>query len=296
MATFRGVWPALVTPTNEDGGVGVEALRALVQHQLSKGVDGFYVCGGTGEGIYLSTDERMRALEVVLEEVGGRVPLIVHVGAVATRDAVALASHAQAVGAEGVSSVLPLGATSIESICRHYELIAATAPELPFYPYTFGGQVDAVALMRRLLDRIPNLAGSKYTGPDMHELSQLVALRDRDWTIFSGMDEQCLPAAMYGAAGCIGSTLNFMPGVYVKIRAWYAQGEWARALELQLQANRVTQIAISAGLPGAMREILRMLGIDCGEPRLPNLPLALEKRAGLRTALEEAGFGALAAL
>ena len=296
MTTFCGPWPALITPTADDGGVNTSVLCALVDYLLDKKVRGFYLCGSTGEGIFQSPAERKLVVETAIKRVDGRVPCIVHVGAVATRDAVALARHARDQGASGISSILPLGVRGPESIHLHYQAITEATPELPFLPYMFGGQIDAVALIGELLERIPNLAGGKYTGPNMYELSRLVALRQENWTIFSGMDEQCLPAAMYGAPGNIGSTLNFMAGAYREIRASYEQGDTKRALDLQLRANRVTETVIAHGFAGARQEVMRLLGFDCGDPRLPNAPLPPEKRGDLRAALDAVGFDEMAAL
>jgi N-acetylneuraminate lyase len=294
--SFHGVWPALVTPADDAGEVNFEALVALVEHTLNKQVDGLYLCGSTGEGLLLSLDERRRVLEAVLKEVRRRVPVIVHVGCVSTRDAVALARHACDAGADGVSSVLPLLDQSAEAVRLHYGAIAAAAPGLPFYPYMFGGQVNALALMSDLLARIPNLAGGKYTGPNMFELGQLIRLRAGGWTLFSGMDEQCLFAAMVGAPGNIGSTLNVMPGAYRELRRLHAAGQLQSARDLQLRINRVTEVLITYGFWGALREALRLLGIDCGEPRRPYPPMPPSRRAQFRAALEEVDFLALAAM
>ncbi|HXF60671.1 MAG TPA: dihydrodipicolinate synthase family protein [Caldilineaceae bacterium] len=294
---FTGVWPALLTPATAKGDVNYPVLRELVEHLLNKQVDGLYVCGGTGEGIYLSVPERKQVLETVLDQVRGRVPVIVHVGSVATRDAVCLAQHAQQVGASGVSAILPLVNAGLENIYLHYTTIAAAAPALPFFPYLFGGQTNAVSLMEGLLERIPNVSGAKYTGPNMFELKQLAALGTKPaWTIFAGMDEQSLFALMAGAPGHIGSTLNLMPGVYREIRRLYHCGQVAQALDLQQRANRVTATLISFGFAGALRAAMRLIGFDLGQPRLPALPLLAEKQASLRSALEEAGWAELVAL
>jgi dihydrodipicolinate synthase/N-acetylneuraminate lyase len=131
----------------------------------------------------------------------------------------------------------------------------------------------------------------------MFELQHLVEMGDgaRDkWTIFSGMDEQCLFAATFGAPANIGSTLNLMPGAYRELRKSYQAGDPARARDLQVRANGVTRILIENGFPGALREAMRLIGLDCGEPRAPLPPLPREKRASLREELEKAGLGALA--
>jgi N-acetylneuraminate lyase len=159
----------------------------------------------------------------------------------------------------------------------------------------FGGPRDAVALMRELA-HIPNLAGTKYYGPNMYELSQIVALRQERWTVFAGMDEQCVLAAMFGAHGSIGSTINLMPGVYQQIYRCCRSGDYGAALELQKRANAVTSVLLSLGFMGALKEALRYIGVDCGQPRLPNPPLPAERRAELQARLAAAGLAELAGL
>lgn len=295
MRTFDGFMPALITPYTENDEINVTVLRQLVDYHLGKGVSGFYVCGSTGEGAFQTVAERILVTETVLAQAAGRVPVIVHVGAAVINDAVRLAEHAQAAGAAGISSILPPVVYNLQGVVPFFERIAAAAPELPFLPYLFGFSRDAVALMRDLA-HIPNLAGTKYTGPNMYEMSQIVRFRSEGWTVFSGMDEQAALGLMYGAAGLIGSTFNFMPGVYREIFASVRGGDHARALEFQRRGNRITELMIGNGFVGAFREGMRLLGFDCGQPRLPNLPLPDEKRAALHAGFAEFGFAELAAL
>jgi len=295
MRTFHGIWPALVTPFSADDRVNPLVLRELVNYLVAKGVDGFYLCGSTGEGLYMSVQEREQVAETVLEQVKGRVPVIVHVGAVATRDSVRLARHARQVGAAAVSSILPPVLRDSRGIITHFEQIAAAVPDLPFLPYIFGGPNDAVALLHQL-SHIPNLAGTKYTGPNMDELSRIVSLRSEGWTVFSGMDEQYLFAAMCGASGGIGSTLNLMPGVYREIYCAHATGDLARGLELQMRANQVTTVLSKLGFLGALKATMGILGFDCGRPRLPNLALPDGAQDRLRSSLEAVGFAELAGM
>lgn len=295
MRTFSGAWPALVTPfTNEDT-VNTAVLRALVQHLLDRQVDGFYLCGSTGEGLYMSVDERKLVVEVALDQIQGRAPVIVHVGCVTLRDAVELARHAGQMGAAGISSILPPLYRDTRSLIGYFEALAGAAPDLPLFPYLFGGPDDAVSLMRDLM-RIPSIAGTKYTGPDMYELRQVVELRDDGWTVFSGMDQQCVFAAMLGARGNIGSTLNIMPGIYRRIHDCCLSQRFAEALELQLRANSLTARLQTQSMPGALREALRLLGFDCGLPRLPDPSLSEEQRRNLHEQLEDSELFALAAI
>ena len=295
MQTFQGAWPALVTPYTADNQVDVAAINALVDALLDKRVDGFYLCGSTGQGIYQSAAERKVVTETALRRIDGRVPAIVHVGCQALVDATELAAHAQQHGAAGVSSIIPAGFGDLASVSRYYAAVAAAAPTLPFLPYLFTSSLDAVALIQAIGD-IPNLAGSKYTGPNMYEFKRIVESRKGSWSIFSGMDEQCVFAAMCGSCGNIGSTLNLMPGVYRQIHQSYRDGDVLRARDLQVRVNRATETLIAFGFMGALYAALGLLGVDCGAPRLPAQPLAAQQRDALAAALEAVDFFELAAM
>ncbi len=295
MRTFSGVWPALVTPLTEAQTVNTAVLREIVAYLIGKGVDGFYVGGSTGEGIYLPVAARKRLIETVTAEIGGRVPFMVHVGATSVLDAVDLAHHAAEHGAAGISSVLPPLYHSLDSLQRYYETVAAAVPDLPLLGYLLNPSIDTLALMQRLLG-IPNLGGAKYTGPNMYELRQIIDLGGGQWTVFSGMDEECLYAAMMGVSGNIGSTLNFMPGVYQHIWQNVRSGDLAAAQTLQVQANRVTAALISVGFAGALKVVMGKLGFDAGSPALPNLPLSEAQRRDLDRALAETDFDDLVKL
>ncbi|MEZ4620529.1 MAG: dihydrodipicolinate synthase family protein [Caldilineaceae bacterium] len=227
MQNFSGAWPALVTPFTKSDEVNVPVLRRIVEYLVDKGSGGLYVCGGTGKGIYMTSAERQLVLEQTIEQVNGRVPVIAHVGALVAADACALARHAQDVGADGVASIIPPLYRSTQSVVDYFTALGAAAPETPLLTYIFGGPVDAVALMQAM-SSIPTLAGSKYTGPNMFEFRRIVDLGQGKWTVFSGMDEQCLFAAMFGSSGNIGSTLNYMAGAYREMHAAVANRRCTR--------------------------------------------------------------------
>jgi N-acetylneuraminate lyase len=199
-------------------------------------------------------------------------------------------------GADGVASILPPFRRGPEETILHYERIAAAAFDVPFYPYLFGGETHALSLMQELLGRIPNIGGAKYTGSDMYELSAIVNLKDEGWTIFSGMDQQCVFAAMSGSPANIGSTLNVMPGLYRELRSAYEQGDLARANDLQGRANQVLRVIQRFGFFGALFETVRNLGFECGHPRLPHAPFPADRRGEFRRALEAVGFFEIAVM
>lgn len=295
MRTFSGAWPALVTPFTNRDRVNITVLGDLVEYFVGKGAGGLYVCGSTGQGIFMSVAERKLVAETTLDQVKGRIPVIVHVGSVSVADAVDLARHAQQFGAAGISSILPPLYHDARSLHAYFETLATSVPDLPLLPYLYGGPSDAVKLMGDLM-QIPSVAGTKYTGSNMYELNRIGELRVNGWTVFSGMDEQCLFAAMSGASGSIGSTLNIMLGAYQKIRQCNETGDLAQGLDLQFRANRVTTALHATGFDGALRECLRLLGFDCGQPRLPRSPQSEKQREALMAQLKTADFATLAAM
>jgi N-acetylneuraminate lyase len=295
MSAFAGIWPALITPFTDDNHLNVAVLEQIVEYLLEKEVSGFYVAGTTGQGLSLSLDERKQLTEAVLRQVNGRVPVIVHVGAVAVVDAVDLAQHACDVGASGISSLLLPEYPDLPALVQYVKAVCTSVP-IPFLAYIYGRELNAVHLMECLM-QFDTVIGAKYTGPNMHELKRVIDLgRNGDWTIFSGMDEQSVFAAMTGAAGHIGSTLNLMPGVYRTIRHFVKQGDIAEAYALQLRANAITQHLIEAGFAGALSHVMGMLGFACGHPRPPHLALNSEQQQQLDRTLDASEFSALAKL
>ncbi len=290
---YSGAWPALVTPYGRDGKINLTVLKELVEYLIrEKKVDGLYACGSTAQGLMLSLIEREQIAETVFAQANGRVPVIVHVGSLVLPDAVRLACHAADHGAAGVSSITPPLYPDERSLAAYYRVLAGSVPDTPFFPYFFGGGWDFVSLVKRLAD-LPNLAGAKYTGPNLFELSGLLQLRQENWFVFSGMDEECAYAAMAGTRGNIGSTLNHYPGVYKAIHACIRVGDLAQAVALQQSADRATRAMFKAGFLPALWEALRVIGFECGEPRLPARGLSPEEAAVLRADLAEAEYGDL---
>ena len=285
MKSFFGTWPALITPFTSDDQVNTGMLSDLVEHFISSQVNGFYVCGNTGLGLSMSVDERKLVAQVVIEQVAGRVPVIVHVGSPAVGDAITLARHARDNGADGVSSIIPPEFHDEEAILTYYCRIAQAVPEITLWPYIFKSSENVVQFVRNLTE-IPIVNGVKYTGPNMFELKRIIDIREKNWYVFSGMDEQCAFAAMFGTHGNIGSTVNIMPGIYKEIHSTVSDGNFQKAVQLQEKANSVIRLMYKVDFRGALYEMMAAQGFNCGEPRLPGKPLSASEKSELRANLD----------
>lgn len=296
MQPLHGVMPALITPQADDGSVNTSVLRDIIDYHIDKDVDGFYVCGSTGEGIYMSVADRKLVTETTADHLNGRVPFIVHTGTAAITDAIDLATHARDHGAQAISSILPPLYKTEESIILYFKALAASVPDLYFLPYLLNPTFDTVTLLRQVMEEVPNLAGTKYTGSNMYEFRELIKLGGGEWMMFSGMDEQCVFSKMMGSSGSIGSTLNYMPRAYKKIREYCDNGQYAEAHALQMDANEVTKVMIAHNFLGALKAVMTRMGFDCGQSRLPNLSISKATQTSLFEALAQTKFDELVAM
>ena len=295
---LHGLNVAVATPYDESGRVDIARLEKLLEWQLGVGATGFFVCGSTGEGLYLTPEERMMLAEAAVKMVGGRAAVMVHVGALTTEQAMALAQHAAQVGADAVSSIAPVYyVLPFEAILDHYKAIGG-ATDLPFFiyhvPHLTGVAMTADSAERLL--EIPNLAGMKFTDPQLHLMRWLFDFTGQKLTMLSGPDELHLPALTMGAHGAIGTTYNLLPGAFLRLREAFFGGDMARAMDLQARCNQVIYALLQSGGLGAFKAALKLVGHDCGRPRPPLAALDAAQEKSMRERLTAAGFEELAAL
>ena len=209
---LAGLIAATFSPLQQNGSLDLKQVPSMTDFLIRQGVNGLYVCGSTGEGMSLSGDERRQMTEAWVQAASGRVPVIVQVGHNSTEEARQLSEHAQQTGADAVSATCPsyFKVHDVETLIECMQPVAAGAPELPFYYYHIpsltGSALDVADFLRRAVDRIPNLAGLKYTDTALHEFQRCVELNDGQFDVVWGCDEMLLGALATGTRGAIGST------------------------------------------------------------------------------------------
>ena len=272
---LTGALAALVTPYDAAGRVDPAALRALVDFQIAQGLRGFLLAGSTGEGLLLDVQERRTLAEAAVRAVDRRVPVIVHVGAPATDDALHLARHAAQAGADAVASIPPIYYRGgRDDVVRYYRELAE-AVAVPVYAYHIPS-ATGVHLYRdvmRALAPLPNLAGLKFTDTNLDELHYLKTEIRPQLNVVYGSDETLAAGLLMGADGGVGSTYNIMPGVYAAICAHAEAGRWDEARRLQHQAARVIDVLKGFGVFPALKAVLNRAGFAVGGCRAPIEPL-----------------------
>jgi N-acetylneuraminate lyase len=257
------------------GDVNPAAAGRLTRFLIEKGVNGLYVGGGTGEGILQSVEERKTMLEAVLEANAGRVTVTAHIGANTTKDSVQLARHAEQAGADAVSSIPPFYYSYTEEAVKAYWDSMMDNCSLPFIIYNIpsatGFQISN-AMLKEMLGN-EKLLGMKMTTFNVYELQQFKAIGGERFLLFNGPDQQYLAGRIMGASAGIGGTYGAMPELFVRLEREFRAGNVEEAQRLQFVINEIITAIRAIGLFAAVKELVKLRGIDCGKPRLP-LPAA----------------------
>lgn len=279
----EGVLSALLTPFQADGEVDRGAVRALVDFQIERGVDGLFILGTSGEGMLMSPPERMRFTELVLDAVATRVPVVAHCGAADTATAVELARHAGGVGVKHIAAIPPLFFPyDDDSQLTHFRLVAEAAPSADHYVYDNpekAGYALGPELVLKMLSQIPNLRGLKDTGDSLGRVTRYLAEPEPP-VVYTGNNVLLLPAMIMGAHGAVSTLANVVPELFAAVVRAYREGRWEQARTLQLTVARL-QTALE-GLPyiAGVKHILGRRGLAISDPRSP-LPAMDEARRQL---------------
>jgi N-acetylneuraminate lyase len=296
MAHLTGLVAAPPTPMRPDGTLDLGRIDDLRRMLIANGVRGAFVCGTTGESMSLTVEERRLVAERWRRLAEGGFVVIIHVGHNCLPDCRELAAHARSIGADGIAAMAPsfFKPSSVEDLVSFCAEVAAAAPDVPFYYYHMpsmtGVTTPAVDFMSAASDRIPTLAGAKFTYEDLMDYGRCLALEGGRFDMLFGRDEILLSALALGAQGAIGTTYNFAAPLYRRIMDAYAAGDMRTAQAEQSRAREMVAVLYRSGGLSAVKPIMKMIGLDCGQPRLPLHRLDDAACRRLRADLDRLGF------
>ena len=296
MERLTNLVAATYTPLNADGGLNLNQVAPMVEHLLESGITGLYVCGSTGEGMSLCSDDRRAVAEAYVKAAAGRVPVIVQVGHNSLDEARQLASHAQEIGADVISATCPsyFKVGTVQGLVDCMAELASGAPDLPFYYYHIptltGSKIDMVDFLTQGGKRITNLVGLKYTEATLHEFQECLELQDGRFDVVWGFDEMLLGALATGATAGIGSTYNIAAPLYSRLMEAFGRGDLVEARRLQALSISMIRTLNQYPFHPAMKAVLGMKGLDVGGCRLPQGRLSDTDVESLRAKLTSIGF------
>ncbi len=290
--SFKGIIPPIATPLNEREEVDESSLRSLVRYLLQAGVHGIFVLGSTGEFAHLTDGEKKRAIDIVVSEVNGKVPVLVGVAEAGTKRSIFWAKEAERFGANGVVAAPPFYYPLTEpEVEKHYCALASEC-NLPILLYHIPSTTKvhfSVDLIERLSE-LPNIVGIKDSTGDLSFVFTLLdRVRGRNFVVFQGHDYLVAPSLLYGAQGAINSLANLVPSWFVAIYDAVQKGDAPSAMSWQQKINKLsTQLETMPFLP-AIKAALHIKGLTAPFMTTPFAVLTEEQRGKLRIILENEG-------
>jgi N-acetylneuraminate lyase len=295
---LTGLVAAAHTPFKPDGTLNLAVVEKQAAHFLQNKVPVAFIGGSTGESHSLSLDERRKlAARWMAVAKGTKLKVIVHVGSNCVADARTLAAHAQKLGAAAVSALAPcyFKPRHVDALLDTCAQIAGGAPGLPFYfydiPVLTGVSLSMPDFLARGRAKMPNLAGIKWTNPDLYSY-QLCRALPGDFDLPWGNDEYLLAALALGARGAVGSTYCFAAPIYRRLWGAFAVGDLEKARAEQYRSCLLVKCLAGQpyGYMGAAKALMGLLGVPVGPARLPNLTPTSEQVKALRGELDALGF------
>ncbi len=289
---IHGCGTALVTPFRKDGTLDLDALRRLVQFQLRAGIDFLVPCGTTGETPTLEHAEYLAVVRTVVQEAGGKVPVIAGVGGNNTRKLIDLAAEVSGLGIQGILSVAPYyNKPTQEGLYQHFRAIAEST-DLPMILYNVPGRTSSnlePATVARL-SKIANIIGIKEASGSIVQQMEVLAAVPPTFRVLSGDDAFTFPLMALGGVGIISVVSNEIPAEMTRLAHLLLEGKLEAARQLHFNLLPLMQVNFIETNPIPVKAALAMMGMIEEVYRLPMVPMKAENRAKLEKVLAAQGL------
>ncbi|MDY0383353.1 4-hydroxy-tetrahydrodipicolinate synthase [Trichlorobacter sp.] len=285
---FKGSIVAIVTPFS-NGAVDEEKLRELVEFQIEDGTDAIVPCGTTGESSTLDYEEHDRVIQIVVEQVKKRVPVIAGTGSNSTREAIEMTEHAKQLGADGCLLVTPYyNKPTQEGLYLHYKAVAE-AVAIPQILYNVPGRTGVNLLPETVarLSAIKNIVAIKEATGSLQQASEILALCGDQIDVLSGDDFITFPMMACGAKGVISVLANIMPKAVGDLTDAYFAGDLATARQLHLDTLKISNAMFIESNPVPVKTALGLMGKCSDEVRLPLAPMSEANKNKLAAIMKE---------
>lgn len=288
---FKGSIVAIITPF-KDNKVDEECYRELIEFQIEAGTSAIVPCGTTGESATLTMQEHCRVIDIAVEAVNKRVPVIAGTGGNSTREAIELTEHAKKAGADATLQVTPYyNKPTQEGLYQHFKAIAEAAP-LPQVLYNVPGRTSVNMLPETVarLAELPEVVAIKEASGDLVQMAEIVRLVGDKVTLLSGDDNVILPVLGIGGKGVISVVANIVPRDTADVIEAWEDGNFDKAKELFYRLFPLCQAMFYETNPIPVKTSLALMGKISEEMRLPLAPMSPANRERLQKALKEYGL------
>lgn len=292
MQKFQGAIVAVVTPFKE-GKVDEQGLKNLIEFHIENGTHGIVPCGTTGESATLDFDEHKRVIELTVQTVDGRIPVIAGTGANNTLEAIELTESARASGADAVLSVVPYyNKPSQEGLYRHFKTIAEEV-DIPMFLYNVPSRTVANILPETVARcaELKNVIGIKEATGSLNQISEVIRLCPDDFIVLSGDDFTSMPTVLVGGKGVISVTSNVAPRAMADMMEAALAGDLGKAREIHYLLFPLMGAMFCYPSPAPAKKALELMGkIESGEVRLPMTQMDAPSLAKLKEIMRDVGL------
>ncbi|MEX6687455.1 dihydrodipicolinate synthase family protein [Danxiaibacter flavus] len=298
MEHLEGLIAAPFTPMHSDGSINPELIPAYYRFLKANGNTGAFICGSTGEGVSLTLEEKKIIANAWADCAKGDAAfkVITLVGGTCIADAIVLTKHAREIGLDAVAFTAPFyfRPANVQMLAASCIAVAGAAPDLPFYyyhiPVLTGVNFPMISLLEELDGQLPNLAGIKYTHEDFMDFLSCLNFRENKYDMLWGRDENLLAALAVGAKGGVGSTFNYAAPLYHELIDAYNNGDMETARKKQQQSIDMIALLGKYGGIATGKAYMKLVGLDCGQFRLPVKNLTDEQFTLFKKDAEALGF------
>lgn len=292
MQQIKGAITALVTPMR-DGRIDEQGLVDLIEFQIAGGIHGLVPCGTTGESATLDFNEHKRVIDLTVQTVAGRVPVIAGTGANSTLEAIELTASAKASGADAVLSVVPYyNKPSQEGLYEHFKAILE-AVDIPMVLYNVPGRTVTNMLPATVarLAALPGVIGIKEACGSLQQVSEVIQRCPRDFIVLSGDDFTAMPTVLIGGRGVISVVSNLAPAKMARMMEAALQGNLAEANALHYELFSLMGAMFCYPSPAPAKQGLELMGrIRSAEVRLPMTRMDAASLGRLRQEMQAVGL------
>lgn len=292
---IKGIIPPIVTPVTEDEKLDEPALRRHIDFMIDGGISGILAYGSNGEFYMFDEEDMERGLRVIIDQVNGRIPVYMGVGAIRTSTCVRIARMGVKAGAAGISILQPMFLKPTEDELKtHFRTIAEAVADVPVLLYNNPGRTGygiGQDLVEDLAHSLPNLVGMKDSSGDMTQTLEFIRRNaDVGFRVMCGKDTLIFSGLAAGAVGAVCSTANFLPHLVCSIYEKYVAGDTQGSLEAQFKLNPIRLQMDKSSFPVATKDYANLLGRELGNPVLPSKHSTDAQLRGLREQLVKAGL------
>jgi 4-hydroxy-tetrahydrodipicolinate synthase len=272
---IKGAVVAIVTPFRE-GKVDEEGLRNLIEFQIVNGTNAIVPCGTTGESATLSHQEHEQVVEITINQVKGRVPVVAGTGSNNTEEAIRLTRHAQKSGADAALLITPYyNKPTQEGLYLHFKKVAESV-DIPMILYNVPGRTSVNMLPETVarLSKIKNIVGIKEASGSLQQIQEVIRLSEPDFSVLSGDDFIILPVMAVGGKGVISVVSNVAPKDVADLCKAFEAGDWGKAQNLFYKILPLCNAMFYETNPVPAKTALGLMGKISPEVRLPLAPLS----------------------